>query len=142
MQFYEYLALPAPRRGSKVKGLKEPSERFAHAVTELMNEVAAEGWEFWRSESLPSEERKGLTGTTVVQNNLLIFRRPGAATLAEHLDEDRAAPSPVSPARPEPASAARPVRIAPVLPEQPTREAPIYDTRREPSLRPQRDQDR
>lgn len=130
MQMHEYLALPAPRKGAKVKNLKTPAERFAYSVTTLMNELAAEGWEFWRSECLPSDERKGLTGTTVVQNHLLIFRRPSAEALAEHLGQPEAAPTPApGPARTE--------RADPVLLERPTAEQPIYDTRREPMFRAQ-----
>ncbi len=83
MHSHEYLALPAPTRGQKVKGLKTPAERYAHEMTVLLNELAADGWEFWRCECLPSEERKGLTGTMTVQNHLLIFRRPRAEALAE-----------------------------------------------------------
>lgn len=129
MQMHEYLALPAPRKGSKVKQLKTPAERFAHCVTELMNDLAAEGWEFWRSECLPSDERKGLTGTTVVQNHLLIFRRPSAEALAEQLGQSE----PATPA----AGATRLQRSDPVLLERPTAEQPIYDTRREPMFRTQ-----
>jgi len=126
MQLYEYLALPAPRRGTKIKGLKTPAERFAHEVTALMNEVAAEGWEFWRSECLPSDERKGLTGTAVVQNNLLIFRRPSAEALAEHLTQQAAAPTGPAPVTERP---------DPVMLERPAPESPVHDSRREPMFR-------
>ncbi len=125
MQKYEYLALPAPRRSAKVKGLKTPAERFAHEVTALMNEVAAEGWEFWRSECLPSEERKGFTGTVVVQNNLLIFRRLSADALADELPQYSAAP----------AVAAQP---DPVMLDRPGAETPVHETRREPVFRANR----
>ena len=128
MQMHEYLALPAPRKGAKVKNLKTPAERFAHSVTSLMNELAAEGWEFWRSECLPSDERKGLTGTAVVQNHLLIFRRPSAEALAEYLGQPEPDTAP-GPARTE--------RADPVLLERPAAEQPIYDTRREPMFRAQ-----
>ncbi len=130
MQMYEYLALPAPRKGSKVKGLKTPAERYAHAITELMNEVAAEGWEFWRSETLPSDERKGFRGTMVVENHLMIFRRLSAEAIAEHLGERDAAPA--APAVPAPA---RPERADPVLLERSGADQPVYDTRREPMFR-------
>ncbi len=132
MQMHEYLALPAPRKGAKVKNLKTPAERFAHSVTSLLNELAAEGWEFWRSECLPSDERKGLTGTTVVQNHLLIFRRPSAEALAEHLGQAETAPAP-GPARTE--------RADPVLLERSGAEQPIYDNRREPMFRAQASDD-
>lgn len=132
MQMYEYLALPAPRKGSKVKSLKTPAERFAHAVTELMNELAAEGWEFWRSETLPSDERKGFRGSVVVENHLMIFRRPSAETLAEQLSERDAAP-----ATPSIAPPARAERVDPVLLDRPNAEKPVHDSRREPMFRPQ-----
>lgn len=83
MQNYEYLTVPAPTKGAKIKGLKTASDRFAYQLTLLLNQLADEGWEYWRAELLPSEERKGLTGTVLVQHNLLIFRRPSAQSLAE-----------------------------------------------------------
>lgn len=124
MQVYEYLALPAPRRSGKIKGLKTPAERFAHELTVLMNEVAAEGWEFWRSECLPSDERKGFTGTMVVQNHLLIFRRLTADALAEKLPQD-SVEAPVAPV----------ARIDPVVTDRPAAGAQIHETRREPMFR-------
>lgn len=74
MQF-EYKVVPAPTRGLKAKGLKTPAARYANALSQLMNELAAEGWEYQRAETLPSEERSGLTGRSVVEHNMLIFRR-------------------------------------------------------------------
>lgn len=87
MDSYEYLAVPAPSKGMKVKGLKTAPDRYAHQLTILLNELAAEGWEYWRADTLSSEERKGLTGTTRVTHELLIFRRPSVDTLATHLPE-------------------------------------------------------
>ncbi len=126
MQSYEYLALPAPSRSPKVKGLKTPAERYAHQVTVLLNELAAEGWEFWRAECLPSEERKGLTGTVTVQNHLLIFRRASAETLAEQIAQHDT-PAPRAQAAHEPAPE------EPSL-SRPMGEARIHGTRREPAL--------
>lgn len=124
MQMHEYLALPAPRRGQKVKGLKTPAERYAHELTTLLNDLATEGWEYWRSECLPSEERKGLTGTTVVQNHLLIFRRPKAEVLAEQAMRPDASAEP-----------ARSSLREPVLSDGASGERAIYDNRREPQFR-------
>lgn len=75
MQF-EYKVVPAPNRGKKAKGVKSGADRFALAMTDLINELAAEGWEYQRSDTLPAEERSGLTGKTTVFQNMLIFRRP------------------------------------------------------------------
>jgi len=85
MESYEYLAVPAPTKGAKVKGLKTPSDRYAHQLTLLLNDLAAEGWEYWRADTLASEERKGFTGTTRVTHELLIFRRLSAAALAAQM---------------------------------------------------------
>lgn len=76
MQSYEYNVIPAPSRGEKERGLKTGAERFAHALTQVMNEMAREGWEYWRADTLPAEERTGLTSKTTVFHNLLVFRRP------------------------------------------------------------------
>lgn len=75
MRTYEYLAVPAPTTGIKAKGAKSTSERFAVAMTDAINEMAAEGWQYVRAETLPCEERKGLTGTQTSFQNVLIFRR-------------------------------------------------------------------
>lgn len=75
MQLYEYKVVPAPVRGEKDRGLKTGAERFAHALSEVMNELAREGWEYWRAETLPAEERAGLASKTTVIHHLLVFRR-------------------------------------------------------------------
>lgn len=126
MSPHEYLALPAPRRGQKVKGLKTPAERYAHELTSLLNELAVEGWEYWRSECLPSEERKGLTGTAVVQNHLLIFRRPKAEVLAEQVMSEQAQQH----ATQEPAVSRAPS----------SEERTIHDSRREPQFLTRREE--
>jgi hypothetical protein len=73
---FEYKVIPAPRKGTKAKGLKTPESRFSYALEELMNTEAYEGWEFCRAETLPSEERSGFRSTNVVYRSVLVFRRP------------------------------------------------------------------
>lgn len=75
MQAYEYTVLPAPNRGEKVRGARSGAERFAHALTMEMNRMAQAGWEYVRAETLPCEERSGLTSRTTVYHNVLVFRR-------------------------------------------------------------------
>jgi Domain of unknown function (DUF4177) len=75
MRNFEYKAIPAPTRGSKAKGVKTTEDRFALSLSETLNEMAGEGWEYVRAETLPCDERKGLTGTQTTYQNLLIFRR-------------------------------------------------------------------
>ena len=75
MQTYEYRVLPAPTRGEKLKGAKTTEERYAQTLAQMMNAQAREGWEFQRAETLPAEERAGLTRTRTVYLTLLVFRR-------------------------------------------------------------------
>ena len=85
MKSYEYLVLPAPVRGAKAKGLKTAADRYAHELTTLLNALSTEGWEYWRADTLASEERKGLTGTQRLTHELLIFRRLSADALAAQM---------------------------------------------------------
>jgi hypothetical protein len=71
----EYRVVPAPRRGIKARGARTAEERFAAALSELMNALGAEGWDYVRSDVLPCEERQGLTGRTTVYHTMLVFRR-------------------------------------------------------------------
>jgi hypothetical protein len=75
MPRYEYKVVPAPTKGLKAKGVKGAEARFSHAIQELMNGLAGDGWEYQRAETLPSIERAGLTSTTTEWRNLLVFRR-------------------------------------------------------------------
>jgi hypothetical protein len=87
MQRYEYHVVPAPRRGEKARGAKTTEERFALALTRLMNDLGRDGWDYLRADTLPCEERAGLTGKTTAFQHMLIFRR----TLAETPREEPAA---------------------------------------------------
>ncbi len=75
MPRYEYKVVPAPQKGLKAKGVKGAEARFSHALAELMNGLADDGWEYQRAETLPSIERAGLTSTTTEWRNVLVFRR-------------------------------------------------------------------
>lgn len=75
MQQFEYKVVPAPRKGEKQRGLKTTSDRFAQTLTQLMNDLGREGWEYIRADTLPCEERVGFTGKTTTFQNLLVFRR-------------------------------------------------------------------
>lgn len=75
MPGYEYSVIPAPNRGEKARGAKTGADRFALALTATLNDMAVDGWEYVRAETLPSEERAGLTGRTTIYHNVLVFRR-------------------------------------------------------------------
>lgn len=105
MAKYEYMVVPAPVKGVKAKGAKTPAARFANALTQVMNEYGAQGWDYVRSDTLPCEERSGLTGKTTNFQNMLVFRRvleeaPVAAPAPEAeeiTEEEPEAPVPRSP---------------------------------------------
>ncbi|MBE0552618.1 MAG: DUF4177 domain-containing protein [Rhodobacteraceae bacterium] len=99
MQRYEYNVVPAPRRGEKARGVKTTEDRFALALTTLMNTLGRDGWEYLRADTLPVDERTGLTGTKTSFQNMLVFRRPVDEAKAE------AAPPRLVVAEPAPAPA-------------------------------------
>lgn len=118
---YEYAVVPAPKKGIKAKGVKTAEDRFAHALQSIMNEYGADGWEYVRTDTLPSEERTGFTGRTTVFQNMMVFRKqvvttsPVAApehTTAAPVMETPIAPTPVAPM---PVAAPAPA-VAPVAP--------------------------
>lgn len=113
MQQFEYKVVPAPAKGTKAKGVRTPQDRFANSVEILLNEMAAEGWQYQRAELLPSEERSGLTGSSTNWRNVLIFRRAREAeTAAEPPRAEPAAPAPEFRHTPAPARRAEPALTA------------------------------
>lgn len=101
MGSYEYKVVPAPVKGMKGRGIRGPEGRFAHSLEHVMNEMAAEGWEYQRAETLPAEEKTGLVGAAqTVYRNVLVFRRARSADLSAFdpraIGEDR--PQPLLPA--------------------------------------------
>ncbi|SIP87969.1 hypothetical protein SAMN05421641_101158 [Paracoccus thiocyanatus] len=83
MSSYEYTAIPAPIRGEKTRGAKSGIDRFAATMTDTLNQMAQDGWDYVRAETLPAEERSGLTSRSTVYHNLLIFRRALAGQPAQ-----------------------------------------------------------
>jgi predicted ATPase len=83
MQNYEYKVVPAPTNGTKAKGVKTVEARFANTLEVLMNKMGAEGWEYQRAETLPSEERSGLMSKSTSYRNVLVFRRSLVAAQAD-----------------------------------------------------------
>ncbi|MDZ7909587.1 MAG: DUF4177 domain-containing protein [Gemmobacter sp.] len=114
MQQYEYKVVPAPKRGAKHRGLKTTQDRFAFALTELMNDMARDGWEYLRADALPCEEKVGLTGRSTSFHNLLVFRRGLAAVAARPVVAPAA---PTEAVKPEP-GALPPLRLGPAVAEQ------------------------
>lgn len=114
---YEYKVLPTPRRAKRAKGVKGEPARFAHALTEMMNVEAAQGWEYLKSETLPMEAKSGMfKGVTETFQCVLVFRRSlevededsiVSMTLTEAQNGGRVEPivEAPEPARPEPVKA-------------------------------------
>ncbi len=102
---FEYKVVPAPTRGRKARGVKTTADRFALALETTLNDLAAEGWEYQRTETLPAEERHGLAKRSTVEQNMLIFRRPVATEEAARPDPDISdKPSTDAPTPPAPQS--------------------------------------
>lgn len=85
MKRYEYQVVPAPKKGEKSKAAKTTADRFAYALTSVMNKMGADGWEYLRADTLPCDERVGLTGTKTQFQNMLVFRREMIAEAVEML---------------------------------------------------------
>jgi hypothetical protein len=75
MAQFEYKVVPAPAKAEKVRGVKTTGDRFAVALTTLMNDLGRDGWEYLRADSLPCEERVGFTGRQTTFQHMLVFRR-------------------------------------------------------------------
>jgi hypothetical protein len=77
MTHYDYRVIPAPRQLKKVKGISGAEELFAVTLTEAINEVARQGWEYVRAERLPAEAPRGWLKPAVAEEQaVLVFRRP------------------------------------------------------------------
>ncbi|WP_203228031.1 DUF4177 domain-containing protein [Roseovarius dicentrarchi] len=143
MAQYEYKVIPAPTKGQKAQGIKTPEARIANTVEGVLNAQAADGWDYLRTDILPSDERSGLTGSQTVYRTLMVFRRTkaepqdtagdiisDAQTVAEAVAPEktpqRREPSlaPVAPTRGDPA----PTPPAPETPQpDPAPDAPDLD---------------
>ena len=118
---YEYTVVPAPTRGEKAKGARTPSDRFALSLTAALNRMAAEGWDYVRAETLPTDERSGLTGRSTVYHNVLIFRRAAPGLDTANPPASAAAPQPEYPV------SASPAQKPQATPELPQAAAPLPD---------------
>lgn len=131
MALFEYKVVPAPTRGDKVKGVKQPEARFAHSVEAVLNQMAESGWEFVRAEMLPSEERSGISKTSREWRNLLVFRRErSGAARVEPVVTTAAQPVPQSVPQTEPPLSQEPV----VAVEEATAEVPAPEHKEEPKV--------
>ena len=96
MTHYDYKVVPAPKRAKKVRGVRSGDELFALTLTDAINEVARQGWEYVRVEHLPAEApggwfRSGAAG----EQTVLVFRRD-RESLGPRLATVRAEPDAVA----------------------------------------------
>ena len=75
MARYEYKVVAAPRRTKSFKGVRSHEDQFAEVLAEVMNKMAANDWVYLRAESLPCEEKTGLTSRVESYQSVLVFRR-------------------------------------------------------------------
>ena len=118
MQSYEYKAVAAPNRARRFKGVKGTANQFAMVISELMNDMASDGWEYLRSDSLPVDEKAGLLkGRMETYHTLLIFRRAkeGAPEMAGFIEDHSEAEAP----------AVAPLAAVEPAPMEPTAPAPV-----------------
>ncbi len=108
MQTTEYRVEPAPRRGTKAKGLKTAEDRFAAALTAKLNEMAAEGWDYLRADTLPCDERSGIAGRSTTYHSVLVFARAKAEEAKAEAPAALAAPEASPPAALPAAEAEKP----------------------------------
>ncbi|MGR3659776.1 MAG: DUF4177 domain-containing protein [Paracoccaceae bacterium] len=103
MPAYEYKVVPAPRKAVKVKGIRSTEARFAHMIELVMNELGADGWEYLRTDTLPCDERQGLTGRSTSFQNMLVFRRVLGGEMVDAVAREHVAVMPEEvPARSKP----------------------------------------
>ncbi len=75
MAKYEYKVVAAPHKTKAFKGVRSHEDRFASVLAEVMNGLAGRDWEYLRAESLPCEEKAGLTRRVESFQSVLVFRR-------------------------------------------------------------------
>jgi hypothetical protein len=72
---YEFVVVPAPKKADRAEGLRTDADRMAKTLTELFNDMALDGWDYVRAETLPNDSSRDLTGTAPSTMTLLVFRR-------------------------------------------------------------------
>ncbi len=98
---YEYLALPAPQQTKPSKVKKPAVERLAAAVTDMINEMADDGWEYMRTETLTVEDKPSRFSKAVERiETVMIFRREWGVEELVHNDQRNALAQPLETAPP------------------------------------------
>jgi hypothetical protein len=151
MSYFDYKVVPAPQRVKKVRGVSGAADLFALTLTDAINEVARQGWEYVRAETMTAEAPRGfLRRASTSEQTMLVFRRPREqlsprlAAVPEEAPEDV---PPLEPPAPSPALSRRPIedrvqgairrREPPVSPDpEEARPAAVSPLRASPRLGP------
>ena len=75
MPQFEYKVVPAPKRANKARGIRGQDARFSQTLEEILNDMATDGWEYIRADSMTVESGGMLRGSKSQQKTMLIFRR-------------------------------------------------------------------
>lgn len=134
---YEYKVVAAPKKGTRLKGVKGTADRFALTLMALMNDLGRDGWEYLRAETLPVETRSGLTGITTSFQNMLVFRR-GRISAAENLQLQASDLDPEATEEAAPRLSLTPADLVPESTAPQLSAVPDEDGRRVPDLGPAR----
>ncbi len=100
---FEYTVIPAPTRTKHQKGVKTAVERLAFALEDVINEMAADGWEYLRTETLTVEDKAGRFSKIVEKiETVLVFRRALQERPARRVEAQQAPIEPAREIKPEP----------------------------------------
>lgn len=96
MSHLEYKVVPAPTKAKRGRWMRSSAGRFADRLQQVFNDQAKDGWEYVRTDTLPCEERQGLSQKTISYQNLLIFKRLPEVQLAlpDQTEKQNLIPSP------------------------------------------------
>ena len=113
MSYFDYKVVPAPQRVKKVRGVTGAADLFALTLTDAINEVARQGWEYVRAETMVAEAPGGfLRKAAASEQTMLVFRRPReqlSPRLAAAPETSASEAAPAAPAAPAAGLSARPI---------------------------------
>ncbi|TDL79735.1 hypothetical protein E2L08_09020 [Palleronia sediminis] len=102
MAHFEYAVLPTPTELPRRKGVKGAAARFSAGLTELLNAMGRDGWEYVRADTMvASEKSRILRKPQETRIGVLVFRRPLDRDAAQ---DDRDSPPLTAAPRPDPAA--------------------------------------
>lgn len=74
MTKYEFRAVPCPQRAQRSRNVTKGADAFSETLNTAINELAVEGWDYIRAETIDVTSR-GLFKRRTEQRTFLVFRR-------------------------------------------------------------------